>query len=140
MIPVAQGIPTAAIVCASLLLAACGGGGGDGPPASARLNEPSCAQPYFLTDPRPPASGADPLLPAQWHLTNAHHSGGTPGEDPHVGHAWQPVDGAGVRVAVIDSGIEVTHEDRQPNLVAGASFNYRPGTHTGSAYPLPCAA
>src|SRR5690606_42147584 len=99
MIPVAQGIPTAAIVCASLLLAACGGGGGDGPPASARLNEPSCAQPYFLTDPRPPASGADPLLPAQWHLANTGQRGGTPGEDLHVGDPWQAAHGPGVPAA-----------------------------------------
>ncbi len=140
MIPVAQGLPTAAVVCASLLLAACGGGGNGGPPGTARLNEASCTQAYYLTDPRPPSSGTDPLLGTQWHLANTGQSGGTPGEDLRITDAWQLADGAGVRVAVLDSGIEVTHDDLLPNIVPGASFNYRPGTHFGSEYPLPCAA
>src|SRR5690554_4828693 len=141
MNPVAQGLPTAVVACVSLILAACGGGGdGDRTPGSARLNEANCSQAYFLPDPRAPASGTDPFFTSQWHLDNTGQSGGTAGEDLRVAGAWQRVDGAGVRVAVLDSGIEVTHEDLRPNIVAGGSFNYRPGTHYGSDYPLPCAA
>src|SRR5690606_3182348 len=44
------------------------------------------------------------------------------------------------RVAIVDSGIEVVHEDLLPNIVPGGSFNYRQGKHLGSDYPLPCAA
>lgn len=141
MSQVLQGLPTAAVACASLILAACGGGGGgDRPPDTARLNEANCTQAYFASEAPAPRSGADPLLPSQWHLANNGQSGGTPGEDLHVAGAWQVATGAGVRVAIIDSGIEVVHEDLLPNVVPGGSFNYRPGAHAGSEYPLPCAA
>jgi kexin len=121
-------------------MAACGGGGGGGGPGTKRLNEAGCTQPYFLTAAPTPESGADPLLASQWHLGNTGQSGGTPGEDLRIAGAWQQASGAGVQVAVVDSGIEVLHEDLRPNIVAGGSFNYRPGAHFGSDYPLPCAA
>lgn len=133
-----QGFPSVALACACLLLAACGGSGGDDGD-STRLNEAGCRQAYFLTTPPEPVAGADPLASEQWHLRNTGQSGGTPGEDLNVEGAWQVVDGTGVRIAVIDSGIEVVHEDLLPNIVPNASFNYRPGKHFGSAYPLPCS-
>jgi len=138
---ITQGLPAVAIACVSLLLAACGGSGGDRDDGdSSRLNEASCSKAYFATTPADPVTGPDPLAPAQWHLKNTGQSNGTPGEDLNVEGAWQVADGAGVRIAVVDSGIEVVHEDLLPNIVPGASFNYRPGKHFGSAYPLPCSA
>jgi subtilisin-like proprotein convertase family protein len=139
---ISQGFPRIALACAALVLAACGGGGrgGDDDPGSTRLNEESCTQAYFSKAPAEPLTGPDPLASAQWHLANNGQSGGTPGEDLNVAGAWQAVNGAGVRIAVVDSGIEVVHEDLQPNIVPGGSYNYRPGKHHGSAYPLPCAS
>src|SRR5690606_24376575 len=134
-----QGLPIAVIACASLILAACGGSG-DGHADTARLNERSCAQAYYASDAAAPGTGADPLFAEQWHLVNDGQSGGTPGEDLNVAGAWQVADGTGVRVAIVDSGIEVVHEDLLPNIVPGGSFNYRQGKHLGSDYPLPCAA
>jgi len=134
-----QGSTSAVLACACLFLAACGGGGGgDGDGDSTRLNEASCPQAYFATTPPELVTGPDPLAADQWHLVNTGQSGGTPGEDLNITGAWQVADGTGVRVAVIDSGIEVVHEDLLPNIVPNASFNYRPGKHFGSAYPLPC--
>ncbi len=138
-----QGFSSAAIACALLALAACGGGGGGGDDdgdGSARLNETSCTQAYFAREPAAPLSGPDPLASAQWHLDNTGQNNATPGEDLNILGAWQVADGTGVRIAVVDSGIEVVHEDLLPNVVPGGSFNYRPGKHFGSAYPLPCAS
>src|SRR5690606_1902630 len=115
---ITQGLPAVAIACVSLLLAACGGSGGDRDDGdSSRLNEASCSKAYFATTPADPVTGPDPLAPAQWHLKNTGQSNGTPGEDLNVEGAWQVADGAGVRIAVVDSGIEVVHEDLLPNII-----------------------
>lgn len=146
MIPVPRLLLAAVLACASLVLAACGGGGdGDDspsngtPPVGKRLNETYCPLAYYQTEPADPLSGPDPLFGSQWFLRNTGQAGGLPGEDLRIEDAWATVDGRGIRVAVLDSGIEVIHEDLLPNIVPGGSFNYRAGVHHGSAYPLPCA-
>jgi subtilisin family serine protease len=70
----------------------------------------------------------DPLFPDQWHLNNTGQAGvdgvaGKVGEDLNVTMAWNTVTGAGVRIAVIDDGLDINHEDF--NVVAGKSWDYR---------------
>ncbi len=58
----------------------------------------------------------DPAYPNQWHLNNTGQSGGTIGADANVLPAWNAgFDGTGVRIAVVDDGIEHTHPDISPN-------------------------
>jgi subtilisin family serine protease len=118
------------------LLSACGGGGGSSP-APSGLNDPSCALQYSLTD-TPLLSAPDPLLAQQWHLNNDGTVTGTAGEDLRAFAAWQRTKGEGVRIAIIDDAIEVTHDDIAPNVVANASFNFRQAGR-GNAWPLPCS-
>mgnify|MGYP002083969808 FL=1 len=69
----------------------------------------------------------DPLFTDQWHLQNTGQSGGTAGQDVNVVPVWNAVPGikgGGVRIAVVDDGLEIAHEDLSPNVVAGQSFNY----------------
>ena len=132
------------------LLAACGGGGGSGTPtptpapppapgpAPVSLNDPNCALQYSVAD-TPLLTGSDPKLAQQWHLSNDGSVTGRSGEDLKAFAAWQRTKGEGVRVAVIDDAIEVTHSDIAPNLVADASYNYRQ-VNRGNAWPLPCSA
>ena len=96
----------------------------------------NCDLSYTLTQ-SAVLTGPDPLLGEQWHLTNTGQNGGTPGEDLRAAGAWAMTRGAGVRVAVIDDAIEVTHPDLYPNLVQGASRSYRNGNR-GSVWPVPC--
>ena len=96
----------------------------------------NCDLSYTLTQ-SAVLTGPDPLLGNQWHLTNTGQNGGTPGEDLRAAGAWAMTRGAGVRVAVIDDAIEVTHPDLYPNLVQGASRSYRNGNR-GSVWPVPC--
>ncbi|MCA3179829.1 MAG: S8 family peptidase [Burkholderiaceae bacterium] len=117
----------------ALALAGCGGGSS---PVETVSAGPGCELSYTLTA-DPVLTGADPLLPQQWHLRNTGQAGGTPGEDLRALDAWTLTRGAGVRVAVVDDAVEVVHADLFPNLVTGASFSYRSGNR-GSVWPLPC--
>lgn len=70
----------------------------------------------------------DPMFGEQWHLLNTGQAGvngvaGVAGEDLNVTMAWNHVTGTGVRIAVIDDGLDVTHEDF--DVVPGKSWDYR---------------
>ncbi len=133
---------SAALLAGSLLalLAGCGAGGDSGGPATGGLpSQSGCFYRFTLTTPTP-LEGVDPLLASQWHLNNTGQSGGTAGEDLRAFAAWSVTRGEGAaRVAVVDDAVDVLHEDLAPNVVAGASFSYRPAS-LGSVYPLPCSS
>ena len=63
--------------------------------------------------------GGDPLLAKQWHH-----------EKLQTGAAWGVTQGSGALVAVVDTGVDLTHLDLQANLVAypDADFVDRKGT------------
>jgi len=76
-------------------------------------------------------SCGDPLFADQWHLQNTGQAGGTAGQDVNVVPVWNAtpsIKGAGVRIAVVDDGLEIAHEDLSANVVAGQSHNYLNGT------------
>ncbi len=59
----------------------------------------------------------DPGLADQWGLVNSGDQGGTPGADIDAGGAWDiRTDASSVRVAVIDSGMQLNHPDLATNL------------------------
>lgn len=65
----------------------------------------------------------DPLYPGQWGLSAI----GCP-------DAWDHSSGSGVRVGVVDSGIDSTHPDLAPNAVAGTSVTDLVGVSAPSGY------
>ena len=89
-------------------------------------------------DRMPAAEGGDPLFTEQWHLRNTGQmtfsdNGGTAGADLRMTSAIDAgQNGAGVKLAVIDTGIEICHPDLAANTAAGGSFNFafpaRPGS------------
>jgi kexin len=87
------------------------------------------------------AVAADPLYPDQWHLKNTGQKGangiaGASGEDINVEPAWVSYKGSGIRIAIVDDGIEIGHEDLAANIAAtGLSHNYVTGSSDPSNDP-----
>ncbi len=75
-----------------------------------------------------PIAGAalgDPYFTSQWHLLNTGQRGGVSGEDVRATQAWaQGQKGEGVRVAIVDEGVDFTHEDLSDNLSQPLSYDY----------------
>jgi hypothetical protein len=79
------------------------------------------ATPNFYQDMRKFFVPNDPLFPQQWHLNN---TGASPaqlpdaiaGADVKAVAAWDVSTGSGVTIAVIDDGMEWTHEDLAANI------------------------
>ncbi|PPV07158.1 serine protease [Xanthomonas bromi] len=78
---------------------------------------------------------SDPLFRYQWHLLNQGQpvfgdQRPQPGVDLDVDmlHAVG-IRGAGVKVAVVDDGLEIAHEDLVDNIVAGGSHNFLNGSN-----------
>lgn len=75
-------------------------------------------------------SGPDPLFPDQWHLSNTGQtafatSGGTVGADLRMESTLESGPfGDGVRVAVVDTGLEQCHPDLLNSVEANASYNF----------------
>jgi len=78
---------------------------------------------------------ADPLLANEWYIQN---NGSTAfssvlpvaGNDMNVAGVWaKGFTGKGVKVAVVDSGLEISHEDLAANVDIAHSYNFVTGTN-----------
>jgi len=61
----------------------------------------------------------------QWHLQNTGQNGATAGSDVNVVSVWDTLKGTGIRIGIVDDGLEVGHPDLAPNvdLANGYDFN-----------------
>ena len=71
------------------------------------------AEPQFIYHPSRQVNDFGDYM---WGLNNTGIAGGTQGADTDAFAAWDLATGAGVVVAVIDTGVDVTHPDLVPNL------------------------
>ena len=74
---------------------------------------------------------SDPLATQQWHLKNTGQNAfadgtGVPGIDINVEPVYSTFGftGNGVIAAVVDSGLEIAHEDLAANVIPGGSWNF----------------
>ena len=81
------------------------------------------AHPDLLLPTLPMAVPNDPMLVDQWYLENTGQMGGTVDVDIDAEAAWALSTGAGITVAVIDSGVDVAHSD----LIAVSGRDYIDG-------------
>ncbi len=76
------------------------------------------------------ADNADPLYTEQWHLKNTGQTGyadmhGSPGFDINIGELHnQGIRGQQVEVAIVDSGLEIAHEDLIDNVIENGSYDF----------------
>jgi subtilisin family serine protease len=52
----------------------------------------------------------------QWHLRNTGQNGGASGWDVNVLNTWDSYKGTGIRIGIVDDGLEVTHPDLASNV------------------------
>lgn len=76
----------------------------------------------------------DPIYPYQWHLQNSGQTAfssnaGTSGADINMqSTASAGYKGKGVKIAVVDTGLEIAHEDLAANVLTGESWNFLDNT------------
>ena len=74
------------------------------------------AEPSFIRE----VELANDRYPLQWGLNNTGQSGGTPGIDINAEQAWTITRGStNIKVAVMDTGVDLTHPDLQANIWGG---------------------
>ena len=113
--PAASRFSLALLVMLAVFVASCNSSGGGGSSSSSAGGS---------------SSTTDPLYSYQWHLKNtgqtafAYYSG-TSGEDINMSSTdAKGYNGTGIKVAVVDSGLEIAHEDLVDNVDSGASWDF----------------
>ena len=86
----------------------------------------------------------DPYFNSQWSINNQGYLGGTNDADMDVEEAWSYATGSGIKIAVIDEGVDLTHPDLTSNLISGYdatgnNSNGAPNEANDDAHGTACA-
>ncbi len=125
--------------------------GGDALDAANQLHEDEevvYAEPVMIEHVPQRLTPTDPNYGSQWQWNNSGAGGGTAGADISAEAAWDITLGEGARVAVIDNGFDVDHEDLAAGVggrsgyfqgAGSANFVQGPAGYPGSSHGTFCA-
>lgn len=113
-------------------------------PVGTVLSSPGCSLKYLAKPTTAPRPGPDPWWPAQWYLSNTgtvDWGDASPsllaGTDLNLAPLGAAYKGSGIRVAVVDDGVDFTHDDLRFSVLPSSGFDFR---SQGQFPPLPCSA
>jgi subtilisin-like proprotein convertase family protein/subtilisin family serine protease len=66
----------------------------------------------------------DPMFGAQWHLRNTGQGGGTAANDVNILNVWNSYRGAGIKIGIIDDGLQTNHPDLAPNVNTQIDYDW----------------
>lgn len=66
----------------------------------------------------------DVLFAEQWHLQNTGQTGGKVGTDIAVTSVWDTYQGEGIRIGIVDDGLNLSHPDLRPNLDTSNDYDW----------------
>lgn len=64
----------------------------------------------------------------QWHLRNTGQGGGVIGLDVNVVSVWDQFKGRGIKIAIVDDGLETAHPDLSANVDTALDHNWNAGS------------
>jgi thermitase len=89
--------------------------------AAKRPTPTATTAPTATPTPTPtPTPVPDPYFKDQWALENTGQTGGTPDADIDAPEAWDISKGAGVVIAILDTGMDLDHPDLRSKIVGSA--------------------
>ena len=72
----------------------------------------------------------DPFFNQQWGLQNSYH----PDIDISVSSAWELATGKDIKIAILDSGVNLNHIDLASNIISNLSFDTETSTSPSQVY------
>lgn len=72
----------------------------------------------------PRAVPNDPFYSTQWHLKNTGQKGGLAGIDVNAEPVWDKYRGIGQVIGILDTGVDITHEDLAPAINTSLSYDF----------------
>jgi subtilisin-like proprotein convertase family protein len=88
----------------------------------------------------------DPFFSYQWHLLNTGQFGGAPKMDINVTQAWDSYSGRGVRIGIVDDGVQTSHPDLKIDERYGKDWidddddDPNPNLNRDDIHGTPCAS
>jgi uncharacterized repeat protein (TIGR01451 family) len=86
------------------------------------------AEPLLAKQQQKKLAPNDTYFTNQWHLLNTGQKSATPGVDVNITNVWDTYRGGGIRIAIVDDGLQRTHPDLSPNYESITSTNINSGT------------
>jgi len=80
--------------------------------------------PLLLRQMQKHATPNDALFTSQWHLKNTGQGGGKVGADMNVTSVWDTYKGQGIKIAIVDDGLQILHPDLAPNADSANHYDW----------------